>query len=164
MDGVLADIYGQLIRYELQSSGTELFRENLYGQDEIVAFPNGRTHANEKGFFRTAPVIEDAVDTLKELSQHYEIFIVSAAMEFPNSLEDKYHWLDEHFDFIPWKNIVLCGDKRVIRGDIMIDDHFKNLDYFDGTTLLFEQPHNSEKDNNGHRRVRNWKEIRDLLL
>ena len=45
----------------------------------------------------------------------------------------------------------------------MIDDHFKNLDYFPGKTILFNQPHNQLSDTGRHTRVNSWYEI-DILL
>tara|TARA_B100001146_G_scaffold222761_1_gene235821 strand:+ start:32328 stop:32852 length:525 start_codon:yes stop_codon:yes gene_type:complete len=164
MDGVLADVYAQFIAYEFEASGTRFKREDVVGIDEVQAFPNGKKHVYQKGFFRTIPVMNDAVDVMKQLSAKYEIFIVSAAMEFPNSLFEKYEWLDEHFPFIHWKHRVFCGDKSVIQGDILIDDHFKNLDYFSGKTYLFTQPHNSNADPKAHERVANWKNIAEKLL
>lgn len=138
MDGVMADIYQQAINFEFAESGRRIRLEDVQGKDEIVAFPNAKRHVREKGFFRTAPVMPGAVQTITELHKHYEIFVVSAAMEFPNSLEEKYHWLDEHFPFIGWQHIVLCGVKTVVQGDILIDDHYKNLDPFENRTLLFK--------------------------
>ena len=164
MDGVLADIYQQAINFEFAESGLQIHIEDVHGKDEIVAFPNASRHVRERGFFRTAPVMKGAIETLEELSKHFEIFIVSAAMEFPNSLEEKYYWLEEHFPFISWEQIVLCGSKKVVRGDILIDDHFKNLDPFENRTILFTQPHNKYRSENGHERVSNWNEIARLLL
>ena len=46
----------------------------------------------------------------------------------------------------------------------MIDDHFKNLDTFQGQTILFTQPHNVGKPTDNHKRVNNWKEIETILL
>jgi 5'-nucleotidase len=46
----------------------------------------------------------------------------------------------------------------------MIDDHFKNLDYFTGETLLFTQPHNQLANPGRHRRVDTWDEIGEILL
>ena len=45
--------------------------------------------------------MKDSVDVLREMNKRYEIFIVSAATEFPNSLKDKLDWLLEHFPFFP---------------------------------------------------------------
>lgn len=164
MDGVLADIYQQAINFEFAHTGRRIKLKDVEGADEIVAFPNAAKHVRLPGFFRTAPLIANAIDVMKELNESYELFIVSAAMEFPNSLEEKYYWLEEHFPFIPWNNIVLCGSKTVVQGDILIDDHFKNLDPFKNRTLLFTQPHNMNCDENGHERVNNWLEIKALLL
>jgi 5'(3')-deoxyribonucleotidase len=101
---------------------------------------------------------------LSELNKRYEIFIVSAAVEFPQSLFEKYEWLREHFSFITWQQIVFCGSKAIIEADIMIDDHFKNLDHFKGQTILFSQPHNLLQQSSKHRRVDSWNKIADLLL
>lgn len=102
-----------------------------------------------------------AVEALQELSKNFEIFIVSAAMEFPQSLSEKQAWLNQHFPFISWKNIVFCGDKSVIQADYMIDDHVKNLSGFKGTPLLFDAAHNTFITD--YQRIRSWKEAVDLL-
>ncbi len=164
MDGVLADIYEQLIDVEFEETGTKIDRKETLGKTEIEAFPNCLKHVRQKGFFRNAPVMPSAINVLKKLNEHYEVFIVSSATEYPNSLEEKYYWLEEHFPFISWKQLVLCGTKIVIKGDIMIDDHFKNLDFFDGKTILFTQPHNHEKNENSHERMNGWDEISTFLL
>jgi 5'(3')-deoxyribonucleotidase len=95
------------------------------------------------------------------LQENYDIFIVSAAMEFPNSLIEKHDWLQEHFPFISWKNIVFCGDKRVIDTDYLIDDHLKNLDFCKGMPILFTASHNINVTK--HKRVDNWQEVLALL-
>ena len=51
------------------------------------------------GFFRNLPVMPDSIEVLGELNKVYEVFIVSAATEFPNSLKDKLDWLLQHFPF-----------------------------------------------------------------
>ena len=162
MDGVLADVYQQFIRYEKEESGKEIQLEDAVGNDEVIAFPNGLKHVNQKGFFRTVPVMENAVEGVKYLNEKYDVFIVSAAMEFPNSLEDKYKWLQEFFPFLTWKQFIFCGSKQAVSGDVMIDDHPKNLDFFNGQRIIFSQPHNIGKDNN-YTRMSSWKEIFDLL-
>lgn len=45
-----------------------------------------------------------------------------------------------------------------------VDDHFKNLDFFEERTLLFSQPHNKNADNRGHERVESWRQIAERLL
>ncbi|MFT3680666.1 MAG: 5'(3')-deoxyribonucleotidase [Ferruginibacter sp.] len=164
MDGVLADVYSQFLDFEEKEFGFRQPLENLLGKPESEVFKNERIYVNSAGFFRNAPVMEGSIAAMEALNKSYELFIVSAAMEFPRSLPEKYEWLNEHFPFLTWKQIVFCGSKTVIQGDIMIDDHYKNLDYFKGKTILFTQPHNYSQPDNGHTRVSSWQEIIKLLL
>ena len=90
--------------------------------------------------------------------ENFEVFIVTAAQEFRNSLPDKHDWLHRHFPFIPWRNFVFCGDKSIILADYMIDDHVFNLETFQGKGLLYTASHNIHET--GYTRVNNWEEIR----
>lgn len=118
-------------------------------------------YINEKGFFRDLPVIDGAVEAVKKLQEKYEVYVVSAAMEFKNSLEDKFDWLNEHFPFISWKNIIFCGEK-IVNVDVMIDDRIKNFTDFKGRPLLFTSPHNVLITD--YERVDNWQQVLDKLM
>ncbi len=165
MDGVLSDTVEQFITWEEKETGVRKTIEEVTGIPELAAFPNSKKYLHTENFFRSAEVIKDSQEILARLNEKYEIFIVSAATEFPLSLIEKQSWLSEYFPFITWQQMVFCGSKEIIRADIMIDDHFKNLDFFIGhTSLLFTQPHNAKADNGKHKRVNNWKEIAELFL
>lgn len=164
MDGVMADVYAQLFKNHHADFGTSLTLEEVTGKEESIAFPNCRKHVFSEGFFRHAPVIADSQEVVKKLNNRYQVYIVSAAMEFPQSLVEKQAWLNEHFPFIQWQQMVFCGSKKIIKCDIMIDDHFRNLDDCDGRTFLYSQPHNKLADCGRHHRVESWKEIEKLLL
>jgi 5'(3')-deoxyribonucleotidase len=164
MDGVLANVYSQFISMHAAEFGKVLTPDEINGVPEADVFPNERKYVNSPGFFRNAPLMEHGFDVLQKLNDRYKIFIVSAAMEFPNSLVEKHQWLNEHFPFIKWQQMVFCGSKQIIKADIMIDDHFKNLDYFTGETILFTQPHNILANPGKHKRVHNWQEIEQVLL
>jgi 5'(3')-deoxyribonucleotidase len=113
------------------------------------------------GFFRHLPIMKDSVEVLSELNKKYEVFIVSAATEFPHSLKDKLDWLLEYFPYFTWRQLVLCGDKRMIQGDHMIDDHPRNLVHFPGMKYLFDTPHNITVTD--YQRLHNWKEAADIF-
>jgi 5'-nucleotidase len=167
MDHVMADITSQYIKWYKDSTGTEIKRSDLLGKPEDLAFPQPqliRDFLRTPGFFRKAEVMTGSQGVIKELNELFELYIVSAAMEFPQSLIEKYEWLGEHFPFITWQQIVFCGSKKNISGDFMIDDHFKNLDYFNGEKLLFTATHNINTHKNGYTRVNNWEEVRGLLM
>ena len=167
MDHVMADITSQFIIWYQRATGVEMNRADLLGKPEDLAFPEPRLireFLHTPGFFATAPVIPGSQSVIRELNQLYDVYIVSAAMEFPQSLPEKYAWLLKHFPFIHWQQIIFCGSKKAVSGDFMIDDHVKNLTHFKGEKLLFTATHNINMHDTGYRRVNNWEEIKDLFL
>jgi 5'(3')-deoxyribonucleotidase len=163
MDGVLADVYSQFIELELKETGVHLEIQSLYGKIESEAFPHYEKHVLSNGFFRTAPTIPNSIEGLKYLNDRYKVLVVSSATEFLQSLREKIEWLNEFYPFISWKQIILCGKKDAIKGDIMLDDHLKNLDSFDGQKILFTQPHNTYVLKDYFQRVDNWGQIMNIL-
>ena len=167
MDHVMADITTQYILWYQNATGTEISRDDLLGKPEDLAFPQPRLireFLHTPGFFRTAQVMPGSQSVIKELNQLYEIFVVSAAMEFPQSLSEKQEWLLQHFPFIHWQQIIFCGSKKPISGDVMIDDHVRNLSVFNGEKLLFTATHNVDMHDTGYRRVNNWEEVGALFM
>jgi len=160
MDGVLADTESHFIQYYEAESGEKVDRQTLLGIPEHQALPDKTAvhrYVHTEGFFRSLPLIPGSVHAIKTLMEHFDVFIVSAAMEFPLSLYEKKLWLEEHFPFVSWRNIVFCGDKSIIKTDYLIDDHLKNLDHFSGIPLMFTASHNVYF--NQHQRLNNWEEI-----
>lgn len=160
MDGVLADTETHFIKYYETESGEKVDRNTLLGIPENEGFRDKtavRRYVNTAGFFRTLPLIPGSVTAVKTLMEHFDLYIVSAAMEFPLSLYEKKQWLEQYFPFISWKNIVFCGDKSIIKTDYLIDDHLKNLDNFSGVSLMFTASHNVH--HRQHQRLNNWVEI-----
>ena len=164
MDGVIADIEPQLIKYYNQEYGKNLTLDQIQGLSGADAFPEDyatKKMLNMPGFFRTLSVMPGAVAAVKTLMEKHEVYIVSAATEFPLSLGEKIEWLREHFPFISWRNIILCGDKSVINTDYMIDDHCKNLDHCSGRAIMFNAFHNL--DTHQHLRIHNWQDILEFF-
>jgi len=165
MDGVLADVFEQFLDWDEKDHGVRQRPEELMGRKEMDVFKNARKYVYAEKFFRSLKVMANSQEVLEKIHNKYDLYIVSAATEFPQSLPEKQEWLLEHFPFIGWEKIVFCGSKQIIAADIMIDDHFKNLDYFSGElSLLYTQPHNALTDAGRHRRVNNWREIESILL
>ncbi len=167
MDDVLADTTVKIIHTinslldknysydELMSDrlARERFREDYLANNSFLWQP---------GFFLDVPIKAKAVEIVEKLSEKYEIFIVSAATEFPESLKEKLIWMKQHFPFISWTHIVFCGHKYMIQADYLIDDHEKNLKTFIGTPLLFTAPHNLHIHE--YQRVDTWDAVANLLL
>jgi len=164
MDGVLADVYPRFFELYEQETGNKKTMGEIIGLKEGEAFPELYRWVKTPGFFRSIPVMADSQRVLKLLNKTYEILVISMATEFPVSLTDKQMWINDHFPFISWRQVIFCGNKSLIPADLMIDDHFKNLDHFKGETIIFSQPHNINNTYNQHKTVSSWREIEKLLL
>ena len=167
MDEVIADPMGEMIAWYDKQYGLPVDRQKMLAGSWIKGFPEQHQELiwqrlSSPGFFRHLPLIPDSVDVLERLNRRYEVFIVSAAMEFPNSLKDKWDWLSDHFPFLSWRQLALCGSKDLVHGDIMIDDHVKNLKGFRGKPYLFTAAHNLAIT--GYDRIGSWKEAAELFL
>jgi 5'-nucleotidase len=164
MDNVIADIEEQAIIWYERELGVKIAKEAMHGIPEKDAFPDKEAlmrFVHSPGFFRSAPLVPGAIEALQRLVINFNVYIVSAAMEFPLSLYEKHQWLQEHFPFISWHNIVFCGDKSLIHTDYLIDDHPKNLDFCRGKAIMFTAGHNANYTQ--YNRVNNWAEAVSFL-
>ncbi|WP_331377061.1 5' nucleotidase, NT5C type [Sinorhizobium chiapasense] len=112
--------------------------------------------------FGVFDVMPGSQAALSKLTEKFEIFITTAAMEYPASCASKFAWLQKHFPFIPALNIVFCGDKSILAADFLIDDNVRHFTRFQGKGILFSAPHNLTVDY--PRRVANWEEAVALLV
>lgn len=167
MDEVLADTYQAHIDLYNQEFNGKLTKDDCFGKEVWMCVPEShqrsvKDHARRIGFFEDLPLIQDSQEVMRELCEKHEVYIASAAMQFPNSLKEKSDWLDEYFPFIDWKHRILCGHKFMLKGDVLIDDRSYNLKKFEGRSILFTSPHNIEE--NHFERATFWKEIAQKLL
>jgi 5'(3')-deoxyribonucleotidase len=166
MDEVLAKYTEKVIRTLYDETGFKIELKHVEGAflsksvppehlERVTSFPY------REGFFRDLEVMDHAREVLRQLQEEYDIFIVSATMQHANAPKSKLEWLQEHFPFIHFKNIVFCGDKSIIRADFLIDDHPRHLENFTGTSLLFEAFHNIHEKR--FPRMRNWLDVADYF-
>lgn len=167
MDDVMADTHakfiklyleGEMPRYTLDELKEKSFHE-LFDEAEYRTLSQ---RVYEPGFFADIPVMEGAQDVIADLMQRYDVFVASAAQEFPNSLREKWDWLQAHFPAISWRNYIFLGDKSVLNAAYLIDDLPRNLRTFQGEGLLFDALHN--RDDQQFRRVKSWAEVARALL
>lgn len=167
MDEVLADTYGAHLDIYNEEFGENLTVEDCMGREVWQCVPVDRQqsvkdHARNEGFFSSLKPINDSIRVVKELHLKHEVYIASAAMQFPNSLREKSDWLDQYFPFISWQHRILLGYKHILQGDVLIDDRSFNLQRFNGRPLLYTSPHNIGE--NHFERVHDWEHIADLFL
>lgn len=167
MDDVLADTYGKHIELYNKEHKQELSLAHIESGEVWHNVPEMHQesilqHAYQEGFFRNLEPIKDAIQVMEALYNKHEVYIATAATQFPNSLKEKSDWLDQYMPFITWEHRIMCGHKFILKGDLLIDDRTYNLEKFDGDTLLFNSPHNI--NDTGYTRVSSWLEIAERLL
>lgn len=166
MDEVIADTIDQFAEIYRKNHDYDLLGRLVDGKEIREVLPQElrptlSKYINEPGFFRNIRVMPGSQQVVKDLNEKYEVYIVSAAMEFKNSLIDKYEWLAEHFPFISWTHIIFCGHK-IVNVDVIIDDRTRNFTDFHGRKLLYSSPHNRLLE--GFERVNTWEEVAEKLL
>ncbi|MBJ3763978.1 hypothetical protein ILP92_14595 [Maribius pontilimi] len=96
----------------------------------------------EGTIFANLDVIDGAQQALETLARDHELFIATAAMEYPASCTHKIAWMQRYFPFVPVLNIVLCGHKSIIHADALIDDSPRHFPGFRGIGICFDALHN----------------------
>lgn len=167
MDEVIADAIAKFAGwykrdYQIEFTAEQLATNKL--QDLMLPGHVGviRDYVYHEDFFKDLPVIPGSQEVIRDLYEHYELFITTAATEFPNSLLPKLQWLKDHFPYISWTNIVFCGDKSIINADYLIDDNVKHFKRFNGQGVLYTAGHNVNEQ--WPIRVNNWQEVRQMFL
>jgi 5'-nucleotidase len=162
MDEVMADTLAEHLRRYNQHFDEAVTLDDLTGKGLWEYAPEDRRQLlrdflDAEDFFEDLPIMPDAQQVLKQLSERCEIFVATQAMSVPNSLGPKFRWLQRHFSFISPTNYVFCGNKSILRADYLIDDMPRNLERFEGKGLLFSAPHNRRAT--GFTRVDSWLEV-----
>lgn len=120
-----------------------------------------QSHLHEGEFFGYLEPIQGSQEALRRLSTKHEVFISTAAFEYPASLTYKHEWLRRHFPFLDPLRFVFCGDKSIIAADVLVDDSSRHFLRFKGDGLLFDAPHN--RDQTVYPRARGWAEAEAWL-
>jgi 5'(3')-deoxyribonucleotidase len=167
MDEVLADALGELIRRYNQEFSEHLTVQSMWGSWMVEVLPPSRqdrvmAYLHQEDFFDDLAVIAHSQRVLGRLAGHHEVFIATAAMEFPRSFGPKYRWLRRHFPFLSPSRYVFCGDKSILHADYLIDDMPRHLERFAGRGLLFSAAHNAKV--RGYPRMNDWREIEQYFF
>lgn len=162
MDDTVADTLSRHIEWYDREFGVSISRKELAGKKIYDVVPVGhldrvRSFPHHPDFFRDLNVIDDAVEVIEQLSNSYNIYFASAAMEYPASFSAKYDWLRTTFPFIEDMNFIFCGTKAFLNCDYLVDDSPRHLDAFSGRGFLFDAAHNIHEV--GYERVKSWHDL-----
>lgn len=107
------------------------------------------------GIFSLMDPMPGAIEAVKLLSEHYDVYILSTApWKNPSAWSDKIIWITKHFGELFKKRVILTHCKNLCHGDFLIDDRGKNgASEFTGEWIEF-----------GSALYPGWKDVVDYLL
>jgi 5'-nucleotidase len=137
MDNVLVDFKSAFEHYD------KTFIENTENKDEI------------EGIFSKMKPMKDAIASVKKLSKHYSVFILSTApWDNPSAWTDKLLWIKKYLPEECYKRLILSHNKQLNKGHYLIDDRIQNGAIgFEGEHIHF-----------GTEDFPNWKSVTQYLL
>jgi len=176
MDNVTVDYYTQFAKYVKEITGI-LFKYKL---NELTSFTcmkwlkeyfleEKAVQVKEKifndiKFWTTMEPMPDAIEIIKLLENKYNVYIsTSAFVSNSNScVLGKIEWVKKHLPFIDIAKLIYCHHKYLLKGDYIIDDLPRVVEKFTGKIIIMDYPYN--RFYKADYRVKNWKEIGELLL
>ncbi len=127
-----------------------------------------------KNLYENAPLLEGCYETIKRLSEKYDIYIVTSyiwgkdIIDPAENLKNKFNYLKEKLPFIKTNNYIFAQNKKIMHFDISIDDRLSGLENADFKILFNSWSNKSISEEylseNNIIRVNNWSEIESLLL
>ena len=166
MDEVLADTLGAMMNTVNERLNLGITYGMLDGQKlkHVIPEHDGLLPEIlcEPGFFLNLDVMDNAQEVVRELNEHYDVYIATAAMDVPTSFQEKYEWLRTYFPFLDPQHFVFCGRKNIVKADYLIDDNPRQLEIFEGKPIMFTAPHNASEDR--FTRVSGWKDVAEYFL
>lgn len=112
--------------------------------DTIVDFSSGRRlygdHHHHSGFFIRLKPLPSAIQAVKLLQRSgFEVYFLSRSpWDTPVAWAEKVTWIRFYFPEPEFVNkLILCANKALIRGDVLIDDDIRNKEGFEGDFIHF---------------------------
>lgn len=93
-------------------------------QAKLLADPAQIYPQSQYGFFANLAPIEGAIESFKELYERFDVYILTRpSFHNPLCYTEKRVWVEKYFGFEVCRKLILCGDKWLLKGDILIDDY-----------------------------------------
>lgn len=103
--------------------------------------PNQPYPQSQMGFYSSLEPLEGAIDAWNTLTRqgHNVYFLTAPSLMNPMSYTEKRLSVEKHFGFDACRNLIICSDKSLLRGNILIDDRMDshNQINFEGTVYHF---------------------------
>lgn len=172
-DGVLADFTGAYLDLVYEFTGERFAHADVthfkiadaaFFKDVSTRHPNLRfsidQHITQSPTFcrnlAVLPGSQAAVERIRKTGARVYC-VTSPWHSSPYWQYERTKWLSEHFGFKP-SEVVSTNDKRIVAGDILVDDKLDNLtDWHHGLPLLWDAPYNQYPTHIA--RVTDWEQV-----
>jgi 5'(3')-deoxyribonucleotidase len=104
--------------------------------------PENKYPQSIEGFFKDLEPVKDGIETVKKMisSEKYDPYILTApSTRNPHSYSEKRLWIEKYFDYEFTKKLIICSNKGLLKGDILIDDYIegRGQENFEGEIFHF---------------------------
>jgi 5'(3')-deoxyribonucleotidase len=125
---------------------------------DLAKNPDIKFPQSQYGFYTNLKPIENAIRVVKRLimSEKFDVYILTApSFRNPLSYTEKRVWIETQFGIEFTEKLIICSNKGLLRGDILIDDnnHGKGQENFIGRLIQF-----------GSAAYPDWNSIEKVLL
>lgn len=153
LDGVLRDIFSQMIKLYNNEFGENLKPEDVKDYDVDVSFPKAHAaygssyhyffekHADY--VFLLSPPMKGAVEAMKRLKGYGKVVIATIQPTTHNKIL-ALKWLDKWN--VPYDEIRFVDTKAGIDCDYFIEDYPKNMEGAGGYKVLIDAPYNQDAE------------------
>lgn len=80
------------------------------------------------GFFEHLTPIANAVESVNILRNEskFDLYVLTApSCRNVHSYAEKRIWIEKYFDYEFTKKLIICANKSLLKGDVLIDDHLQ---------------------------------------
>lgn len=180
-DGVLGNFVGAFAAIIRRECGVEIGEHDVTGWDIFAAIRHRfddekrwklaknlcHTAAFSEGFHDLIEPYPGAVEGVRELEQHADVYIVTSPWHGPFWTYERDAWLKTHFG-IGRDRIVHTSAKHLCVGQALIDDRAENCQAWtdahpSGIGILWDRPWNADADIDGAVRMREWPAVVEMV-
>ena len=91
--------------------------------EAISKNPEQKYPHSQYGFFMNLVPMENAIESFKKLEEVYDVWILTRpSIQNPLCYTEKAIWVREKLGLEVLRKTVMCCDKSLLKGDILIDD------------------------------------------
>jgi 5'(3')-deoxyribonucleotidase len=168
VDGVVADMIPAWLGLYNREYGDNLQPRDIttWALDPFVKPECGKKiyqYLHDPALYQHTLAVPGALRGVRALARAGHQLVYLSYCVGPEMMQAKARWLGLH-GFLTYGNMLFVGDpdfKRLVRGNLMIDDYEENIRAFGSFGMLFDAPYNRHAEELW--RVRGWAGVAEAL-